>query len=98
VAMLKSNQPEWPADDNYPKGRYYGPFFVRQAWHCSGRYTCECKIFAFNQFVLIFSLPVIVRPMVMVVAMAVDSVSNPSYRGTIMSTSTRPRSCFIPSS
>jgi len=32
-SLFNSSQPEWPSDYGY-----YGPFFVRLAWHCSGSY------------------------------------------------------------
>lgn len=37
ISLIHSSQPEWPADvfNGQPN---YGPFFVRQAWHCSGSY------------------------------------------------------------
>ena len=38
--MLRSNQDFFPADvaAGSSKGPYYGPLFVRQAWHCAGSY------------------------------------------------------------
>ncbi len=38
-ALLKSNRPDiYPADDMLDGSTSYGPFFIRQAWHCAGSY------------------------------------------------------------
>ena len=37
VELMASSQPLWPAD-TYGNQSSYGPFFIRQAWHCAGSY------------------------------------------------------------
>ncbi len=37
VQLMSTSQPFWPAD-TYGNQSSYGPFFIRQAWHCAGTY------------------------------------------------------------
>lgn len=38
VKLLTNSQDFWPADQLSDGTANYGPFLVRQAWHCAGSY------------------------------------------------------------
>ena len=38
IDLINSNQTFWPADTFSNNQSSYGPFFIRQAWHCAGSY------------------------------------------------------------